>query len=38
VHVIDGRAWLRLSAHAYNEMQDYERLAKLLGDVLATLS
>ncbi len=38
VHMIDGSAWLRLSAHAYNEMQDYERLAKLLGDVLATMS
>jgi len=38
VHVIDGRAWLRLSADAYHEMQDYERLAKLVGDVLAILS
>jgi len=36
VHVIDGSAWLRLSAHAYNEMQDYERLAELLKGILAT--
>ena len=36
VHVIDGAAWLRLSAHAYNEMRDYERLAELLAGVLAT--
>ena len=36
VRVIDGAAWLRLSAHAYNEMRDYERLAELLAGVLAT--
>jgi isopenicillin-N epimerase len=35
VHVIDGSAWLRLSAHAYNEMQEYERLAELLEGILA---
>ncbi|MBV8614462.1 MAG: aminotransferase class V-fold PLP-dependent enzyme [Acetobacteraceae bacterium] len=36
VHVIGGAAWLRLSAHAYNEMRDYERLAELLAGILAT--
>jgi isopenicillin-N epimerase len=34
VHVIDGSAWVRVSAHAYNEMQDYECLADLLYAVL----
>ena len=28
-HIIDGALWLRLSAHAYNEIADYERLAKI---------
>ncbi len=36
VHAIDGSAWMRISAHAYNEMRDYERLADLLAGVLAT--
>ena len=28
-HIIDGALWLRLSAHAYNEIGDYERLGEL---------
>jgi isopenicillin-N epimerase len=31
---IDGGIWLRLSAHAYNEIDDYQRLAELLHEVL----
>jgi isopenicillin-N epimerase len=38
VRVIDKSAWLRVSAHAYNDMQDYKHLSELLGDVLATES
>jgi isopenicillin-N epimerase len=34
LHAIDGGIWLRLSAHAYNEIDDYARLAELLHDVL----
>lgn len=34
-HRIDGAIWLRLSAHAYNTMDDYRRLADLLAPVLA---
>jgi isopenicillin-N epimerase len=34
VHAIDGGIWLRLSAHAYNEIDDYARLAELLHEVL----
>jgi len=30
VHAIDGALWLRISAHAYNEIEDYERLAGAL--------
>jgi isopenicillin-N epimerase len=37
VHPLAGGLWLRLSAHAYNEVGDYERLAKLLPPVLAGL-
>jgi isopenicillin-N epimerase len=33
-HVIDGALWLRLSAHAYNEMADYERLAEIVAQVV----
>jgi isopenicillin-N epimerase len=33
-HVIDGALWLRLSAHAYNELEDYERLAEIVARVL----
>ena len=29
VHALDGGLWLRLSAQAYNEIDDYERLAEL---------
>jgi isopenicillin-N epimerase len=34
VHALDGALWLRLSAFAYNEIADYERLAEI---VVATL-
>jgi isopenicillin-N epimerase len=37
VHPTAGGLWLRLSAYAYNEMADYERLATLLPAVLAQL-
>lgn len=37
VHPVDGQMWLRLSAYAYNEIGDYERLAKLLPKVLEGL-
>ena len=30
VHPLPGALWLRLSAYAYNEMADYQRLAELL--------
>ena len=38
VHPLAGGMWLRLSAYAYNEIGDYERLAKLLPGVLARLT
>lgn len=34
VHAIGGSLWLRISAFAYNEMEDYERLAGIVADVL----
>jgi isopenicillin-N epimerase len=34
VHPLADRLWLRLSAYAYNEMADYERLAELVRGVL----
>ena len=34
VQAIDGAAWLRLSAAAYNEAADYERLADIVAGVL----
>jgi isopenicillin-N epimerase len=34
VHPVGGTLWLRVSAYAYNEIGDYERLAKLLPTVL----
>jgi isopenicillin-N epimerase len=34
LHAIDGGIWLRLSAHAYNEIADYEQLAEFLHEVL----
>ncbi len=37
VHPLPGALWLRLSAYAYNEMADYERLAELVPNVLAGL-
>jgi isopenicillin-N epimerase len=37
VHPLPGALWLRLSAYAYNELADYERLAELLPGVLASL-
>jgi isopenicillin-N epimerase len=33
-HVIDGALWLRLSAHAYNEIADYERLTEIAARVV----
>ena len=38
VHPLAGGMWLRLSAYAYNEMLDYERLAKLLPAALTRLT
>jgi isopenicillin-N epimerase len=35
LHAIGGGIWLRLSAHAYNEIEDYDRLANLVREVLA---
>jgi isopenicillin-N epimerase len=37
VHGLAGGPWLRLSAYAYNERADYERLAELLPDVIDRL-
>ena len=34
VHALAGSLWLRISAFAYNEMEDYERLAELVAGVL----
>jgi len=34
LHVMAGSIWLRLSAHAYNEPADYERLAEVVAHVL----
>jgi isopenicillin-N epimerase len=33
-HALDGAAWLRLSAHAYNTAADYRRLGAILRRVL----
>ena len=33
-HIIDDTMWLRLSAHAYNEIEDYERLAEIVALVV----
>lgn len=35
VHALGGGLWLRLSAFAYNRMDDYERLAKIVASALA---
>jgi isopenicillin-N epimerase len=37
VHPLADGLWLRLSAYAYNELSDYQRLAQLLPGVLARL-
>ena len=34
LHALEGAIWLRLSAQAYNEAADYERLADTLAEVL----
>ena len=34
VHAMDGALWLRLSAFAYNELEDYVRLGDLVASVL----
>jgi isopenicillin-N epimerase len=34
VHAIDGALWLRVSAFAYNDLDDYARLAELVAAVL----
>jgi isopenicillin-N epimerase len=34
VHALDGGLWLRLSAFAYNEPEDYARLAEVVAEVL----
>jgi isopenicillin-N epimerase len=34
VHAIGGALWLRLSAFAYNELEDYARLADIVARVL----
>jgi len=36
-HVIGGALWLRLSAFAYNEREDYERLSDIVARVLRTI-
>lgn len=38
VNAIDGAAWMRISAQAYNEMADFERLAGLVRQVCAASS
>ena len=34
IHAVDGTLWLRLSAFAYNEIEDYARLADMVARVL----
>lgn len=34
VHAVAGSLWLRISAFAYNELEDYERLAQIVAEVL----
>jgi isopenicillin-N epimerase len=34
VHALDGALWLRISAHAYNELADYEALATIVSDLV----
>jgi len=33
-HVIAGALWLRISAAAYNEIEDYERLGEIVARAL----
>jgi isopenicillin-N epimerase len=35
LHAQAGALWLRLSAQAYNELSDYERLTQIVGAVVA---
>ncbi len=35
VHALDDALWLRLSAFAYNDLDDYKRLAEVVASVLA---
>jgi isopenicillin-N epimerase len=37
-HVLDGALWLRLSAFAYNDLADYERLADIVAQALREAS
>jgi isopenicillin-N epimerase len=34
IHVLDGMLWLRISAHAYNELADYEALATIVASLV----
>jgi isopenicillin-N epimerase len=34
VHALDGELWLRLSAFAYNRIEDYERLADITARIV----
>jgi isopenicillin-N epimerase len=34
VHALDGAIWLRISAHAYNELADYAALATVVADLV----
>lgn len=34
IHALDGALWLRISAFAYNELEEYERLAELIAPLL----
>ena len=34
VHALDGAIWLRISAHAYNELADYVALATIVADLV----
>jgi len=34
VHALDGAIWLRISAHAYNELADYAALATIVADLV----
>jgi isopenicillin-N epimerase len=33
-HVLAGAIWLRISSAAYNDIEDYERLAEIVADIL----